>query len=140
MKERRQHRRYSLPRGTFVIVRPKLDALQNHKRMSIGEISMVLYKSKSEMMAQVKNVGQGGIAFDGQLQAGLDHETVEMDLLMAEKGLYLHNLPYSILYSDSESSEGKKNRRIRANAVRFTELDMSQQRQLDEMMSHGTPV
>jgi hypothetical protein len=137
MEERRQTQRYCLPRGTFVILRPRLDALKNHKKMSIGEISMVLYKSKTEMMAEVNNMGQGGIAFEGTLKDRLDPKTIELDLLMAEKGLYIHGLPYSKLYSDSESSGGKESRTLRVNALQFSELDMAQQRQVDEMLSHG---
>jgi len=135
MEERRRHQRYTLPRGTFLIMRQKLDALKNHKKMSIGEISMVLYKSKSEMMAQVTNLGQGGVAFDGTVDDQVDFDRLEMDLLMAEKGLYIHNIPYSPLRADS--IDKKKSGPIRENAFCFKELETEHQRQLNEMLSHG---
>jgi hypothetical protein len=140
MEERRQHQRFTLPRGTFCILRYKLDALNNHSRMSIGEISMVLYKSKSELMAQVKNLGHGGMAFDGTLEEQLDLEKVELDLLMAEKGLYIHNIPYSTLYANDDSKGTRKSRQLRVNAVGFKDLDADLKRQLDEMLSHGNPA
>ena len=138
MQERRQYQRYTLPRGTFLILRQKLDALKNQSRMSIGEISMVLYKSKSEMMAQVTNLGQGGVAFDGTLDAQMDFDRVEMDLLMTEKGLYMHNIPYTTLAV--ETGEKKKSSRLRKDALCFKELEAEHQRQLDEMLSHGVRV
>jgi hypothetical protein len=107
MVERRRHKRYPMPRGTFVILRNKLDPLRNHTQMSIGEIAMVLYKSESEVMGQVTELSLGGIGFDCNFSGIVNADDVELDLLMTEKGIYLHNLPYSTIPIKS-AGNGKK--------------------------------
>ena len=119
MVERRRHKRYPMPRGTFVILRNKLDPLRNHTQMSIGEIAMVLYKSESEVMGQVTELSLGGIGFDCNFSGIVNADDVELDLLMTEKGIYLHNLPYSTIPIKSAGNGKKKTRSYRTNAVRF---------------------
>jgi hypothetical protein len=108
MVERRRHKRYPMPRGTFVILRNKLDPLRNHTQMSIGEIAMVLYKSESEVMGQVTELSLGGIGFDCNFSGIVNADDVELDLLMTEKGIYLHNLPYSTIPIKSAGNGKKK--------------------------------
>jgi hypothetical protein len=136
MVERRKHKRYPMPRGTFVIFRNKLDPLRNHTKMSIGEIAMVLYKSDSEIMGQVTELSLGGIGFDSDYCDIKNGDNVELDLLMTEKGIYLHNLPYSTIPIETAGSGRKKTRDVRVNAVRFKKLDGEQKRRLHEMLSH----
>lgn len=127
-----------MPRGTFVILRNKLDPLRNYSQMSIGEIAMVLYKSESEVLGQVKELSLGGIGFKcdhGGIAAAGD---VELDLLMAEKGIYLHNLPYSAIEIKPVASVKKRSCKFRTNAVRFKKLDAQQKQQLQELLSHHT--
>ena len=96
MIERRKFKRYPMPRGTFAILRNELDQLHNHRRMSIGEIAMVLYKSKTEVMGQVTNMSFGGIAFENSSCKVPTTGEVELDLLMTEQGIYLHNIPFQM--------------------------------------------
>jgi hypothetical protein len=145
MAERRRHKRYPMPRGTFVILRNKLDPLRNHTQMSIGEIAMVLYKSESEVMGQVTELSLGGIGFDCNFSGIVNADDVELDLLMTEKGIYLHNLPYSTIPIKSAGNGKKKTRKTRnyrTNAVRFKKLDAIQKQQIRELLSHhtGSPV
>jgi hypothetical protein len=104
--------------------------------MSIGEIAMVLYKSESEAMGQVTELSIGGIGFDCDYNGIANTENVELDLLMAEKGIYLHNLPYATIPVKSPGKGRKKPLKYRTNAVRFKKLDPLQKRQLREMLSH----
>ncbi len=136
MVERREHKRYPMPRGTFIIIRNELDSLRNHTKMSIGEIAMVLYKSKSEVMGQVTNMSWGGIAFDGNLSGLPDIDKPELDLLMAEKGIYLHNIPYETLALDPTRKGKNKSQKLRTNAVRFKKLDSGQALQLRELLAN----
>lgn len=142
MVERRRHKRYPMPRGTFVILRNKLDPLRNHTQMSIGEIAMVLYKSESEVMGQVTELSLGGIGFDCNFSGVDKADNVELDLLMTEKGIYLHNLPYSTIPIKSAGNGKKKTRSYRTNAVRFKKLDAIQKQQIRELLSHhtGSPI
>ena len=136
MAERRKHKRYPMPRGTFVIIRNELDRLRNHSNMSIGEIAMVLYKSQPEVMGQVTEMSLGGLSFAGHCVELPDAGHVELDLLMAEKGIYLHNLPYATVPVDFAGKNKKKNPSVRTNAIHFSKLDAEQKGQLRDLLSH----
>ncbi len=136
MVERRKHKRYSMPRGTFVILRNELDQLRNYSKMSIGEIAMVLYKSHSELMGQVTDLSPAGVRFDCDNNGLPLSDTVELDLLMAEKGIYLHNIPYATIPIDPGGGGSKKTRQLRPNALRFKKLDNEQKRRLKELLAH----
>jgi hypothetical protein len=136
MVERRRHKRYPMPRGTFVILRNELDPLRNHMKMSIGEIAMVLYKSRSELLGQVTDLSPAGVRFDCD-DGGLPvSDTVQLDLLMAEKGIYLHNIPYATIPADPGGRGSKKTRPLRSNALRFKKLDNEQKKKLQELLAH----
>ena len=136
MIERRKHPRYAMPRGTFVILRDKVEPLRNHKRMSIGEIAMVIYKSDTEMMGQVRNLGLGGIAFDGDYCHISGKGNFELDLLMTEKGIYIHNIPYSPIYAKPEKKRKKLAEEQRADALEFMNLDAEHKQQLEQLLAH----
>ncbi|MEE4111955.1 MAG: PilZ domain-containing protein [Desulfobacteraceae bacterium] len=136
MVERRKHKRYSMPRGTFVILRNKFDPLRNHTNMSIGEIAMVLYKSEPEAMGQVTNLSAGGIAFDGKVIGSPDAGKVQLDLLMTEQGIYVHNIPYAVVPVKTKGKTKKKTPAFRTNALRFKRLDAEKRGQLRELLAH----
>lgn len=136
MVERRKHKRYSMPRGTFIILRNELDRLRNHAQMSIGEIAMVLYKSKPEVMGQVTDISIGGVAFDGHNSVMPDADNkVELDLLMTTQGIYLHNIPYMTVPIKPAGRGKKKTPKLRMNALRFNELNAKQKGQLRELLA-----
>lgn len=136
MVERRKYKRYLMPRGTFVILRNELDPLRNHKRMSIGEIAMVLYKSKTEVMGQVKDMSFGGVAFDGNPGNMSAVGDVELDLLLTEQGIYLHNLPFSTMPLHSGDNRSRKVSDPDRAVFRFKKLSAKQKGQLRELLTH----
>ncbi len=136
MVERRKHKRYPMPHGTFVIFRNKLDPLRKYTQMSIGEIAMVLYKSEPEAMGQVTNLSLGGIAFNRSYSGLPDAENVELDLLMTEKGIYLHDIPYVTVPIRPTGRGKKKRQKQRTDALCFQNLDSEQKGQLRELLAH----
>jgi hypothetical protein len=136
MVERRKHERYLMPRGIFAIIRSASNRLQNYSRMSIGEIAMVLYKSKPESMGQIRNVSFGGIAFDCNNTDVSQSKNVQLDVLMAEQGIYLHDLPYAVvpLTSGKRKTKGKKVK-FRSNALRFGKLTPEQKGRLQQLLT-----
>lgn len=136
MVERRKYKRYSMPHGTFVILRNKFDPLRNYTNMSIGEIAMVLYKSDPEAMGQVTNLSAGGIAFGGKAIGTPDAGNVELDLLMTEQGIYVHNIPYAVVPIKTKGKSKQKAPGFRANALRFKRLDAEKKSQLRELLTH----
>jgi hypothetical protein len=136
MVDRRKHKRYLMPRGTFVILRNKLDPLHNHAKMSIGEIAMVLYKSDRHVMGQVTDMSIGGVAFRGGDHRCTDAENVELDLLMTEQGIYLHNIPYEAVAITTAGKSEKMALKFRKNVLRFKDLNTKQKGQLKELLTH----
>ena len=136
MVERRKHKRYSMPHGTFVILRNEFSPLRNHANMSIGEIAMVLYKSEPEVMGQVTNLSVGGIAFGGHTIGLPDAGKVQLDLLMTDKGIYVHDIPYAVVPVRDSGKSKKKTPKPRANALRFTHLEAEKKDQLRELLAY----
>ena len=136
MVERREHKRYAMPRGTLAILRNEAHRLQEHANMNIGEIAMIIYKSSPEIIGQVTDMSFSGVAFEGKSIDQVNTDNVELDLLMAEEGLYLYNLPFTTVAS-SESGKGRRRAAAaRPNALQFTNLDDRQKDQIREMLSH----
>lgn len=101
--------------------------------MSIGEIAMVLYKSKRELMVQVTDMSVGGVAFDGHHLGVSDADHVELDLLMTEQGIYLHNIPYASVPVVRGKNKAPK---LRTNALCFKNLDAELEGQVRELLIH----
>ena len=141
MDERRKHKRYQMPQGTFVILRTELDQLKNHAKMNIGEIAMVLYKSEKEEMRQIKDLSLGGVAFEGSMEAGRLHDQIELDVLMAEQGIYLHNIPYTAVPTGTRAKRRRKDSGSTIQALHFRRLDAEQKGQLKQLLSYhvGSP-
>ncbi len=111
-------------------MRKELNQLQNHQRMSIGEIAMVLYKSESQMMGQVADVSLGGIAFKNTGCRLPASGKIELDLLMTEQGLYLHNLPFVVPRKMLASKTGAR------AVLKFKRLDPKLKNKLRELMAY----
>ena len=136
MVERRKHKRYSMPRGTFAILRSKVERLRNYTQMSIGEIAMILYKSQPEVMGQVSDMSLGGVALKAATPFRLPAGKVELDLLLTEQGIYLHNIPY-VAVSDKPATKGrKKTTGTERNAFQFTPLDAELKSRLEDLLAH----
>ena len=136
MVERRKYKRYPMPKGTFAILRSEMKRLRNHDRMSIGEIAMVLYKSDPEAMGQVTDMSLGGLAFKWEPGTLPELGRVELDLLMAEQGIYLHNIPYKTVDQGTDEKKGKKTAQIHRSAFFFTRLDSDLKNRLRGLLAH----
>jgi hypothetical protein len=128
MIERRKYKRYTMPRGTLAILRGRLGRLRNHGKMQIGEIAMVLYKSKPSIIGQVGEISLGGLSINVEPAPEM-HNDDELDLLMTEQGLYLHNVPY-LNVPARQCDEGS------TVALQFGRLNDEHQGQLRELLAH----
>ncbi|BBO73315.1 hypothetical protein DSCW_07320 [Desulfosarcina widdelii] len=136
MVERRKYKRYPMPKGTFAILRSEMKRLRDHDRMSIGEIAMVLYKSEPEVMGQVTDMSLGGLAFRWDAGTLPELGSVELDLIMAEQGIYLHNIPYKTVARETGGKNRKSTARTRRSAFRFTRLDTDLKNRLRGLLAH----
>ena len=136
MVERRKYKRFPMPKGTFAILRSEMKQLRNHERMSIGEIAMVLYKSELEAMGQVTDMSLGGLAFRGDAGPLPELGGVELDLLMAEQGIYLHNIPFKTVALQPGAESRKRPAKTHRNAFRFSHLDTQLKNRLRRLLAH----
>lgn len=135
MVERRKHKRYPMPRGTFAILRSEVARLRNHEQMSIGEIAMILYKSQPEAMGQVTNMSLGGFALQADAKFLPTNGQMELDFIMTEHGIYLHNIPYVVVSGKKTVKGQKKSNGDRRNAFHFTHLDADQKLRLKNFLA-----
>ncbi|MFO7713065.1 hypothetical protein [Desulfosarcina sp.] len=102
---------------------------------------MVLYKSEPEVMGQIKDVGLGGVAFDSTTRVVPDDDHLELDLLMAEQGIYLHNIPFVRVPARSADGDTHLIPQNHTHILQFKDLDGEQAARLQELLTHqvGTP-
>lgn len=137
MLERRKHKRYRMPRGTFAILRNDVKRLHHHRQMNIGEIAMVLYKAEPEVMGQVVDISMGGIAFQGDPDRIAGNRSLALDLLMTEQGLYMHDIPYIPLESrHPPCGPGDRDTTHCPQALRFGDLGEQHRQVLNEVLTH----
>lgn len=125
-----------MPRGTFAIFRDDIQGLHNHGQMGIGEIAMVLYKANPETMGQVVDVSIGGVAFHAPSGMRADADELKLDLLMAEQGIYIHDIPFASVNHRMDSEAALKTDETTVKAVRFTEVRAYHHDQLKKILSH----
>ena len=129
MIERRKHKRYTMPHGTLAILRSKLEKLRDHANMQIGEIAMVLYKSEASVIGRVSEISFGGLSFNTALASVPEQSDDELDLLLTEQGIYLHNVPYVDLSTRCGAADSSV-------SLRFGQLDSTHKGQIRELLAH----
>ena len=138
MIERRKHKRHVMPQGTLAILRSDLCArLRQYENMSIGEIAMVLYKSEADLISEVADISFGGISFTGAFERQDNIEDCQLDLLLTEHGIYMHNIPYTTVPVVKKGNGDATNGTSRTNALRFKRLNAKQKDQLRELLDYA---
>lgn len=97
---------------------------------------MVLYKTEPEFMGQIKDVGLGGVAFDSTTRGVPDDDHLELDLLMAEQGIYLHNIPFVRVAARSADGDTQLIPQNHTHILKFKELDGEQVAKLQELLAY----
>lgn len=137
MTEKRKHKRYHMPKGTFAILRSKSAKLENFDKMSMGEIAVTVYKTGPEKLGQIKNISLGGLAFDYVYGKNKNPKKYELDVLMTEHGIYLHNIPYRTISDNVIPDDVNLDDVIvRRHAIRFGRLSTSQKTKLKTLLDH----
>ncbi len=137
MTEKRKYKRYHMPKGTFAILRSKSDKLSNFEKMSMGEIAVAVYKTGPEKLGQIKNISLGGLAFDYVYGKKINRRKYELDVLMAEQGIYLHNIPYRTVSDDEIPDDINLDAvTMRRHAIHFGKLSLNQETTLKSLLDH----
>jgi hypothetical protein len=95
--ERRAHSRFPVRKGTFALIRSHPSRIGPIGSMSLGQIGLAMYAAKPCRVGPVIDISRGGIAFHASRSGPMATGTAVLDLLMAEKRLYLGGLCFQII-------------------------------------------
>lgn len=126
MIERRKHKRIKVKEGVFAVIRGPSGRLDHFTEMSMGEIAVSVYKSNPVKLGQIKNISAGGLAFHYiPAKSSLDGP-FELDILMTEKNIYLHNVPFEIISDEKIEKNRVQTVPVKRTSLRFVNLSDQQ--------------
>ena len=138
--EYRCHNRFQLNEDAFALIRSfHAGPLKIHDK-SMGCIACAVFRAKPAKLGRIDNISIGGLMFHhADSKAQLSQDLV-LDILLADCGFYLANIPFKIItdvvipdevYSDAIE--------IRQVCLQFQKLNAFQQMRLkDFIKNHGT--
>ena len=107
--EQRQHRRFRVPKTTFVALWPEF--------LRVG---------------QVADISMGGLAFRHLRGEALPNGSLELDLFLAGRSFYLYRLPFEMIWNlEPVEADASNSHDLRQCGLRFGELTSGQTAQLE---------
>jgi hypothetical protein len=95
--ERRAHSRFPARKGTFALIRSHPGRIGPIGAMSLGQIGLAMYAARPCRVGPVIDISRGGIAFHASGSGPMPTGPAVLDLLMAEKRLYLGGISFQIV-------------------------------------------
>ncbi|MCG6907694.1 MAG: hypothetical protein LJE63_13880 [Desulfobacteraceae bacterium] len=95
--ERRAHHRFPARKGAFALIRSHAGRIGPIGAMSLGQIGLAVYASKPCRVGPLIDISRGGAAFHASGGGPMALGTAVLDLLMAEKRLYLGGLRFQLV-------------------------------------------
>ena len=138
--EYRYHQRFQLNKDAFALIRPIPAGPLKIKGKSMGCIACAVFNAKPAKLGKIDNISMGGLMFyHVDSKAQLRHAVV-LDILLADCGFYLANIPFKtitdVVIPDEISSDTVELRQVR---LQFQKLNTIQQARLKDFISdHGT--
>jgi hypothetical protein len=138
--EYRYHKRYQLTEDAFALIRPISTGPLKIRGKSMGCIACAVFNAKPVKLGKIDNISMGGLMFyHADTKEQLSRALV-LDILLADCGFYLANMPYKtitdVVIPDEVSSDAVEIRQVR---LQFQQLNAIQQARLENfIMNHGT--
>ena len=114
---------------------------RKYKRFKVKDITFALLKSSySEEMGEIVDISRGGLAINYFVgKDSIIKESVELDIILADNGLYIKNMPCRII-SDFEITDKFyfSSIKMRRHCIQFRELEISQISELDYFIQNHT--
>ena len=95
--ERRAHHRFPARKGAFALIRSHAGRIGPIGAMSLGQIGLAVYASKPCRVGPLIDISRGGAAFYASGRGPMALGTALLDLLVAEKRLYLGGLRFQLV-------------------------------------------
>ena len=130
-KERRQSARFLAKDRAFAVLRSQPTQLCRFSELSMGEIAAKLLKYKPNILGQIIDISEGGLAFTYFPNDEILNDNFEMDILFMDDRFFLYKVPYFTV-QDIETEDGVPDgiMPIRRRSVKFGKLHHNQKSQL----------
>ena len=138
--EYRHHQRFQLNKDAFALIRSIHAGPLKIKGKSMGCIACAVFNAKPAKLGKIDDISMGGLMFyHVDSKAQLRHAVV-LDILLADCGFYLANIPFKtitdVVIPDEISSDAVELRQVR---LQFQKPNTIQQARLkDFIVNHGT--
>ena len=140
--EYRHHQRFQLRKDAFALIRSISAAPLKITGKSMGCIACAVFNARPAKLGKIDNISMGGLMFHhADSKEQLCHTPV-LDILLADCGFYLANIPFKtitdVVIPDEVFSDAIEIRQVR---LQFQELNAIQQARLKVfLMNHGTEI
>ncbi len=140
--EYRYHKRFKLDKYAFALIRSITAGPLRVRGKSMGCIACAVFNAKPAKLGKIDNISMGGLMFHHAVSKTELHQLLVLDILLADCGFYLANLPFKIITDvvipDEVCSDAIEIRQVR---LRFEQLNAIQQARLkDFIMNNGTEL
>ena len=140
--EYRHHQRFQLDKDAFALIRSISAAPLKINGKSMGCIACAVFNTRPAKLGKIDNISMGGLMFHHADNKEQLSQALVLDILLADSGFYLANLPFKtitdVVIPDEVSSDAIEIRQVR---LQFQQLNSFQQARLkDFIMNHGTEI
>ena len=140
--ECRSHKRFQLDKDAFAMIRSISTGPLEIIGKSMGCIACAVFNAKPVKLGKIDNISIGGLMFhhvDSEAQLS---RALVLDILMADCGFYLANMPFKIITDvvipDEISSNAFELRQVR---LQFQKLNTLQRARLEKfIVNHSTKI
>ena len=121
--DQRVHPRFQVHKDAFALIRPGHSEGIRVSEGGMAEIACAVYRSKPVRFGRIDTISMGGLSFRYIPGEERSERPLALDILVAESGFYLKNLPFKNI-SDVEIDDdlGINSFKMRLNRVQFEGL------------------
>jgi len=137
--EHRSQKRFRLSKDAYALIRSFSRGPLNIGGKSMGCIACAVFNAKPAKLGMIDNISMGGLAFQHVESKRDSEEAMVLDILLADCGFYLADIPYKIV-KDSNIADDIPGESIEMRQVRlqFQHMTDVQQATLEEfILVHG---
>ena len=138
--ECRYHQRFQLKKDAFALIRSISAAPLKINGKSMGCIACAVFNTRPAKLGKIDNISMGGLMFHHADNKEQLSQALVLDILLADSGFYLANLPFKtitdVVIPDEVSSDAIEIWQVR---LQFQKLNAFQQARLkDFIKNYGT--
>jgi len=131
----RYHKRFQLNEEAFALIRPISAGPLKIQGKSMGGVACAVFNARPAKLGKIDNISMGGLMFhyvDSKTQLS---EALALDILLADCGFYLANIPYKsladVLIPEDPPGDPIEMRKVR---LQFQKLNANQQAKLKDLI------